>query len=167
MRSAVRGSIGDTGANPDIAELPAEQCATAPATVEVDSDYDSQTTLASTVGSGGAGGAPKPQRGSSQQEEKAIRSRSRRGRVPRAGGQRRKPHLRTDSLPRSRLRMNVSPAHLAFRSFAANSIAAASVVSPGGEQLVSTLEEPEEIEPGSRIVSEAEIRAATGAERDG
>ena len=65
--------------------------------------------------------------------------------------------------------MNVSPADGAFKSFATK-LVVASAVGDAGEQLpslVSTLEEPEELEPGSRIVSEAEVCASLGKERDG
>ena len=160
--------VGNQGAEVDekteVVNLPGDACSPAPPTIEDDSD-DEPRDPQRDASTGGAGGAPKPQRGSKPQRGKAKHNRGRRCHVQREGGKK-KPSPRTDSLPRSRLRMNVSPAHLAFRSFAANSIAATSVVSPGGEQLVSTLEEPEELEPGSRIVSEAEIRAATGATRD-
>ena len=65
--------------------------------------------------------------------------------------------------------MNVTPANHAFKTFASNSIVASAIVDPGADQptLLSTEEVAEELEPGSRLVSEAEVRAATGAERDG
>ena len=67
--------------------------------------------------------------------------------------------------------MNCSPATGAFKSFAAHSVHAAAVVSKvdadsGSHELYTTPEEPEQ-EPGSRIVSDAEVKAATGAELQG
>ena len=67
--------------------------------------------------------------------------------------------------------MNCSPATGAFKSFAAHSVHAAAVVSKvdadsGSHELYTTPEEPEQ-KPGSRIVSDAEVKAATGAELQG
>ena len=67
--------------------------------------------------------------------------------------------------------MNASPATVAFKSFAAQSVHAAAVVNevgadPWSHSLYTTPEEPE-LEPGSRIVSDAEVKAATGAELQG
>ena len=73
--------------------------------------------------------------------------------------------------------MNVSPASYALKVFAATSLGAANVQGgsntggPSHMQVVAEVlhedGEAEELEPGSRIVSENEVRAATGAERDG
>ena len=165
----VHNQSAELGEKTEIANLPQESSSSAIPTIEVDSDDDPRDSQVD-AGSGQAGGAPKRQRGSKPPRETAIRNRSRPRHVRGEGGRRKRPpRPRADSLPRSRLRMNVSPAHLAFRTFASNSIVAGSVVGPGGEEptLVSTAEEPEELEPGSRIVSEGEVRAAVGAERDG
>ena len=67
--------------------------------------------------------------------------------------------------------MNASPATGAFKAFAGQSVQAAAVVDQEGgdplsDLLYTTQEEPE-LEPGSRIVSDAEVKAATGAEKVG
>ena len=67
--------------------------------------------------------------------------------------------------------MNALPAMVAFKSFAAQSMHAAAVVNeagadPGSHSFYTTLEEPG-MQPGSWIVSEAEVKSATGAELKG
>ena len=128
-------------------------------TIDVDSDSDDDPLhRRSAAGSGQAEGASKRQRGSSTrrgkvspQEKVPEKSRSR---SVRDGGRRRRrkqPPQRTDSLPRSRLRMNVKPANHAFKTFSSNSIVASAIVDPGAEQptLLSTEEVAEELEPAA------------------
>ena len=74
--------------------------------------------------------------------------------------------------------MNVTPAHPATKAFATNAVVASAIEVPGGvgatdmghatdPTLISTQEVAEELDPGSRLVTEAEVRAATGAEKAG
>ena len=84
---------------------------------------------------------------------------------------------RIDSLPRSRLRMNRTPASAEFKNFA-KMLVGASRVPPAtgnedanlndGQMLISTSPDDEIVlEPGSRTVTEGEVRDSVGSERQG
>ena len=83
-----------------------------------------------------------------------------------------KKKRRLDSLPRSRLRMNISPAGEELKRYAKALIGAtcvehATVAESIVEHEALTSAQELELEPGSRTVTEGEVKTSTGEERKG
>ena len=83
---------------------------------------------------------------------------------------------RVDSLPRSRLRMNTAPCGADLKRYASQLIGACSVPHAMAKGAVvdenvfysaNQYEEEPSLEPGSRTVTEKEVKESTGYERDG